>query len=63
MYCATQGYGEFIKPRWMNKIVSWQEPKGCFADDRQPFVKLTGYVKHIPTEDKKREVCVVWTRS
>ncbi|XP_072932022.1 uncharacterized protein [Epargyreus clarus] len=43
-YCASQGYGEFIKPRWMNRIMSWQEPKGCFADDRQPFLKLTGFV-------------------
>ncbi|CAH0397906.1 unnamed protein product [Chilo suppressalis] len=43
-FCASQGYGEFIKPRWMNKIISWQEPKGCYADDRQPFLKLTGYV-------------------
>ncbi|CAH2236799.1 jg8558 [Pararge aegeria aegeria] len=44
LYCASQGYGEFIKPRWMNKIVSWQEPKGCYADDRQPFLRLTGFV-------------------
>ncbi|XP_050667034.1 UPF0764 protein C16orf89 homolog [Leptidea sinapis] len=43
-YCASQGYGEFIKPRWMNKIISWQEPKGCFADDRQLFLRLTGFV-------------------
>ncbi|XP_041978082.1 uncharacterized protein LOC121732306 [Aricia agestis] len=42
--CASQGYGEFIKPRWMNKIISWQEPKGCYSDDRQPFLKLTGFV-------------------
>lgn len=43
-FCASQGYGEFIKPRWMNKILSWQEPKGCYADDRQPFLRLTGFV-------------------
>lgn len=39
-----QGYGEFIKPRWMNKMLSWQEPKGCYSDDRQSFLKLTGFV-------------------
>ncbi|KAI8435944.1 hypothetical protein MSG28_004112 [Choristoneura fumiferana] len=44
LYCASQGYGEFIKPRWMNKIMAWQEPKGCYADDRQPFMRLTGFV-------------------
>ncbi|XP_028174666.1 uncharacterized protein LOC114363206 [Ostrinia furnacalis] len=44
LYCASQGYGEFIKPRWMNKIMAWQEPKGCYADDRQPFLRLTGFI-------------------
>ncbi|CAG9094817.1 unnamed protein product [Plutella xylostella] len=43
-YCATQGYGEFIKPRWMNKILAWQEGRGCYADERQPFMRLTGFV-------------------
>ncbi|XP_053608018.1 uncharacterized protein LOC128673889 [Plodia interpunctella] len=52
-YCAAQGYGEFIKPRWMNKIMSWQEPKGCYADDRQPFLKLTGYVGASSATTKK----------
>ncbi|XP_028044024.1 uncharacterized protein LOC114253360 [Bombyx mandarina] len=44
LYCASQGYGEFVKPRWMNKIIAWQQPKGCYADDRQPFMRLTGFV-------------------
>ncbi|CAH2037587.1 unnamed protein product, partial [Iphiclides podalirius] len=58
LYCATQGYGEFIKPRWMNKILSWQEPKGCYADDRQPFLKLTGFVgpaNSPATKDREEE--------
>ncbi|XP_061377140.1 uncharacterized protein LOC116773957 [Danaus plexippus] len=56
--CASQGYGEFIKPRWMNKVISWQEPKGCYADDRQPFVKLTGFVGPAaspPPKDREEE--------
>ncbi|CAK1547168.1 unnamed protein product [Leptosia nina] len=56
LYCASQGYGEFIKPRWMNKIMSWQEPRGCFADDRQPFLRLTGFVgPTTPSSKKDRE--------
>ncbi|KAJ2946020.1 hypothetical protein O0L34_g4940 [Tuta absoluta] len=57
LYCGTQGYGEFIKPRWMNKIMSWQEPKGCYADDRQPFLRLTGFIGATtnPTPDRERE--------
>ncbi|KAL4712316.1 hypothetical protein ACJJTC_004078 [Scirpophaga incertulas] len=55
-YCASQGYGEFIKPRWMNKIMSWQEPKGCYADDRQPFLRLTGFVGPVSAQlSKDRE--------
>ncbi|KAG6442334.1 UPF0764 protein C16orf89 homolog [Manduca sexta] len=57
-YCASQGYGEFIKPRWMNKILSWQEPKGCYADDRQPFLKLTGFVgpaSSPPSKEREEE--------
>ncbi|CAH4032664.1 unnamed protein product [Pieris brassicae] len=53
LYCASQGYGEFIKPRWMNKIMSWQEPRGCFADDRQPFLRLTGFVDATTKSSKK----------
>ncbi|CAG9584624.1 unnamed protein product [Danaus chrysippus] len=56
--CASQGYGEFIKPRWMNKVISWQEPKGCYADDRQPFLKLTGFVGPTaspPPKDREEE--------
>ncbi|CAG5031513.1 unnamed protein product [Parnassius apollo] len=58
LYCASQGYGEFIKPRWMNKILAWQEPKGCYADDRQPFLKLTGFVGPAstpPPKDREEE--------
>ncbi|CAB3230103.1 unnamed protein product [Arctia plantaginis] len=55
-YCSLQGYGEFIKPRWMNKMLSWQEPKGCYSDDRQPFLRLTGFVGPSSTAtDKSRE--------
>ncbi|CAF4923112.1 unnamed protein product [Pieris macdunnoughi] len=53
LYCASQGYGEFIKPRWMNKIMSWQEPRGCFADERQPFLRLTGFVDATTKSSKK----------
>ncbi|KAM3964426.1 LOW QUALITY PROTEIN: uncharacterized protein ACR2FA_001406 [Aphomia sociella] len=56
-YCTWQGYGEFIKPRWMNKIMSWQEPKGCYADDRQPL-KLTGFIGPTtspPPKDREEE--------
>ncbi|XP_075973496.1 uncharacterized protein LOC142974832 [Anticarsia gemmatalis] len=52
-YCAIQGYGEFIKPRWMNKMLAWQEPKGCYADDRQPFLKLTGFVGQTAASTQK----------
>lgn len=56
-YCASQGYGEFIKPRWMNKVLSWQEPKGCYADDRQPFMRLTGFIgPAVSPPAKDREV-------
>ncbi|XP_047529883.1 UPF0764 protein C16orf89 homolog [Vanessa atalanta] len=58
LLCASQGYGEFIKPRWMNKVISWQEPKGCYADDRQPFLKLTGFVgpaSSPPPKDREEE--------
>ncbi|XP_063361688.1 UPF0764 protein C16orf89 homolog [Cydia amplana] len=55
MYCAHHGYGEFIKPRWMNKIISWQEPKGCYSDDRRPFMRLTGFVTAAPPAQKERE--------
>ncbi|XP_061713391.1 UPF0764 protein C16orf89 homolog [Cydia pomonella] len=55
MYCAHHGYGEFIKPRWMNKIISWQEPKGCYSDDRQPFMRLTGFITAVPPAQKERE--------
>lgn len=58
LYCASQGYGEFIKPRWMNKVLAWQEPKGCYADDRQPFLKLTGFIGPATSSSpKEREVC------
>ncbi|OWR44677.1 hypothetical protein KGM_200374 [Danaus plexippus plexippus] len=42
----------------MNKVISWQEPKGCYADDRQPFVKLTGFVGPAaspPPKDREEE--------
>lgn len=58
LLCGSQGYGEFIKPRWMNKILSWQEPKGCYADDRQPFLKLSGFVgpaSSPPPKDREEE--------
>ncbi|XP_049869284.1 UPF0764 protein C16orf89 homolog [Pectinophora gossypiella] len=55
LLCATQGYGEFIKPRWMNKVMAWQEPKGCYADDRQPFLRLTGFVGPASVPSKERE--------
>ncbi|CAG4979948.1 unnamed protein product [Colias eurytheme] len=53
LFCASEGYGEFIKPRWMNKIMSWQEPKGCYSDDRQPFLRLTGFIGPATTSTKK----------
>lgn len=57
LYCSSQGYGEFIKPRWMNRILAWQEPKGCYSDDRQPFLRLTGFVGPTSaTTQKEREV-------
>ncbi|XP_013169222.1 PREDICTED: uncharacterized protein LOC106118972 [Papilio xuthus] len=58
LYCSSQGYGEFIKPRWMNKILAWQEPKGCYSDDRQSFLKLTGFVgpaSSPPPKDREEE--------
>ncbi|CAD0199330.1 unnamed protein product [Chrysodeixis includens] len=57
LYCASQGYGEFIKPRWMNRILAWQEPKGCYSDDRQPFLKLTGFIgpASAPTPKEREE--------
>ncbi|CAH1645532.1 unnamed protein product [Spodoptera littoralis] len=57
LYCSTQGYGEFIKPRWMNRILAWQEPKGCYSDDRQPFMKLTGFVglTSVPSQKEREE--------
>lgn len=43
----------------MNKILSWQEPKGCYADDRQPFLKLSGFVGPASSPPPKdREVCM-----
>lgn len=41
----------------MNRILAWQEPKGCYSDDRQPFLKLTGFIgpASAPTP-KEREV-------
>ncbi|XP_034830824.2 uncharacterized protein [Maniola hyperantus] len=58
LFCASQGYGEFVKPRWMNKIMSWQEPKGCYSDDRQPFLRLTGFVgpaSSAPPKEREEE--------
>ncbi|XP_038212069.1 uncharacterized protein LOC119832475 [Zerene cesonia] len=53
LFCSSEGYGEFIKPRWMNKIMSWQEPKGCYSDDRQTFLRLTGFIGPTTTSTKK----------
>lgn len=37
--------------------MSWQEPRGCFADERQPFLRLTGFVDATTKSSKKdREV-------
>ncbi|CAL1294655.1 unnamed protein product [Larinioides sclopetarius] len=29
--CGIWGYKDFNKPEWLQKILEWQEPSGCYA--------------------------------
>ncbi|XP_051169011.1 UPF0764 protein C16orf89 homolog isoform X2 [Leptopilina boulardi] len=31
LLCGAQGYLEFINDHWLNIILNWQEPSGCFS--------------------------------
>ncbi|XP_036595631.1 UPF0764 protein C16orf89 homolog [Trichosurus vulpecula] len=33
MFCGLSGYSDFYKPRWLQAILTWQQPKeGCFGE-------------------------------
>ncbi|KAF8771145.1 UPF0764 protein C16orf89 like protein [Argiope bruennichi] len=33
--CGIWGYKDFNKPEWLDKILEWQEPSGCYASAKK----------------------------
>ncbi|XP_068945907.1 UPF0764 protein C16orf89 homolog, partial [Petaurus breviceps papuanus] len=49
MFCGLSGYSDFYKPRWLQAILTWQQPKkGCFG---KPYDNR----KHLPRVVKDQQ--------
>ncbi|XP_078520462.1 UPF0764 protein C16orf89 homolog [Lissotriton helveticus] len=56
MFCGLCGFSDFLKPKWLKKIISWQDPDtGCFRKIKESNVKSDREKHHIPRRVKRRE--------
>ncbi|KAJ8959046.1 hypothetical protein NQ318_022301 [Aromia moschata] len=41
--CGLEGYAEFLDQRWLNEILSWQNPFGCYESMQRNVTKRTTF--------------------
>ncbi|XP_048465714.1 UPF0764 protein C16orf89 homolog [Rhincodon typus] len=39
MLCGQAGFSEFFKAQWLDHILAWQQPAGCFGESVQKYTK------------------------
>ncbi|XP_038619125.1 UPF0764 protein C16orf89 homolog [Tachyglossus aculeatus] len=58
MFCGICGFSDFYKPRWLETILTWQRPEGCFGKpdmNSSPVTRVGGNERQFLRRVKRRD--------